>query len=159
MKREAQNIVIIVLVSICVIWSVWHSYTRFYVEKDFLILQHVSCDPETENCFVWQCDPAAEECTGNPEEDTEYYKILEKKAANIPECSIEEECEESFCEIGETDCIESLCTPEAAELEEAVCSSDLEESETTEGSEEEELTQGAEIEQESDPEMIEETPE
>ncbi len=125
MKIDIKNSLILIIVIGALLWSIWYAYNRFYIEKDYLILQSVSCDPETENCFVWQCDPATEECSANEEENIDYYKYIEKPAANISECENPDECEEISCEPSEEDCVITTCTPDSA-LEEGVqCSNDL----------------------------------
>lgn len=153
MKINIKNTLFVILIGGAILWNVGYAYNRFYIEKDFTISQHISCDPEVENCFVWQCDPAYEECSENPEENVDYYKIIDKSAANIENCSNIDECEEPTCEADEADCTISLCSPEAAELEEAVCSDDMEQSEVEEEGESEEEAE------ETSPESLEETSE
>ena len=67
------------------------------------------------------CDPAYEACTGNPEDDTWYYKYFYRNAQNLPLCDPNDEnCAALTCEEGEADCIEVACTAElvlAHELE------------------------------------------
>lgn len=86
------------------------TYYRIMIKKDYLVQAELNCDPYTETCFVYNCDPEAEECTGDPEEDTWYYKTIEKRAYNIPDCdpNSDENCIIS-CEPGEEDCAETLC--------------------------------------------------
>ena len=106
--------------------SVAATYYRYIIKRDCIVHAEVDCDPETEACFIWECDPESEEegeaCTGDPDEDIWYYKIIKKNAQNIPLCDPnEEECEELSCEPGEEDCEEILCSE--GELEEGeVCS-------------------------------------
>lgn len=154
METNKENKMLLILLSIFVIAVFAYTYNRFYIQKDYIVEQHVSCDPETENCFVWQCDPAVEECSENEEENVDYYKLIEKHAASIPECS-GEDCEELTCEVGEEDCVITLCTPADAELEGVECSNDLmeegtEETEEAEGAADEEASEEAPEAQESD---------
>jgi hypothetical protein len=89
------------------------------VKKDYIISAQTDCDPTLENCFIWNCDSESqvegEACTGDPEEDTWYYKIIKRKAANIPLCDPNDEnCEALICPENEADCEEVLCSAETA---------------------------------------------
>lgn len=75
------------------------------------------CDPYTEQCFIYVCDPeAGEECTGDPVEDTSYYKLIQRNAKNIPLCDPNDEtCDALTCPEGELECSFTLCDPVTAE--------------------------------------------
>lgn len=102
---------------VLIILSVAASYYRFMVLHDYLVQAEVDCDPSAESCFVWECDPVNDECTGDPEEDTWYYKIAYRNAKNIPSCDpLSEACEQFTCPMGgEAECTEVLCTSESLE--------------------------------------------
>ncbi len=89
--------------------------------KDYIIEAQVNCDPMTEACFVLVCDPEnGEECTGNLEEDTSYYKILHRNAKYIPLCDPQAaDCPVASCQSAEEDCLVTLCD---ASMEDVVCS-------------------------------------
>lgn len=127
MKTNIQNVILIVLVSIFILGTLWYAFNRFYIERDYLISQEVSCDPGIENCFVWQCDPTTETCSEKEEDNIAYYKIIEKRAFNIPECTAEEQCEELHCEANEIDCVVTLCTNDGSGggESEVLCSNDM----------------------------------
>lgn len=77
-----------------VIFSIVATYYRVFVKEDYLISAEISCDPAIESCFVWE-----------EEGETSYYKIIKKKAANIPFCDPHVgECPEPICEEGEAGC-------------------------------------------------------
>ena len=82
------------------------------VLHDYLVQTEVDCDPTFESCFVWECGAESEECTGNPDEDTWYYKIAYRNAKNIPACDAEDQkCDQFTCpEGGEAECREVLCS-------------------------------------------------
>jgi hypothetical protein len=86
------------------------SFYKFYVLKDYYIKSEVECDPETEKCFIYECDPTADsECPENPDERVSYYKLIEKKAYALPLCdSSSSDCLPIACQAGE-DCSEFLC--------------------------------------------------
>lgn len=100
-----------------IVLSVGATYYRYVVAHDYMIQAELDCDPYTESCFVYVCDPEAdEECTGDPIEDTSYYKLIDRNAKNIPLCDpADENCTALVCEEGEVDCSYTLCDPETAE--------------------------------------------
>lgn len=90
--------------------SVAFTYYKIMVKKNYLISMEINCDPYEEKCFVYKCNPAQEECAGDSEEDSWYYKIINKKAFNIPNCNPDkdENCVIT-CDDGEKDCSYNLC--------------------------------------------------
>lgn len=77
-------------------------YRTFFVERNFIIQNTTSCDPQTEVCFMWCGD-------GKCEED--YYKKIIKNAKYIPVCNpVVEECEPLACGPEEEDCKIISCT-------------------------------------------------
>lgn len=61
---------------------------RFFVLKDYYIISKLSCDPVSESCFMESCDPSEDDaCPVNEDERISYYKLMKKKAYNIPFCS------------------------------------------------------------------------
>lgn len=102
--------------------SIFLTYYRYMIVRDYVIEAQVGCDPMTESCFVYVCDPeSGEECTGDPEQDTSYYKLLHRNAKNIPLCDpTEADCLVAVCLPGEADCQVTLCDPTSEE--ENMCS-------------------------------------
>ena len=109
---KKSKILLCVFVVLIVI-SIIVTYYKIMIKRDYMIEAQIDCDPETESCFVYKCDPEQEECTGNPEEDMSYYKIINKNASRVSVCdSGVEECQPLVCEVGEPDCEITLCSPE-----------------------------------------------
>jgi hypothetical protein len=120
--KENQNItldrkskVLFVIIGLLIVGSVAVTFWRYMMKRDYIIQAQTDCDPTTENCFVWKCDPASsvegEACTGDEESDTWYYKIIRRNAKNIPLCDPNDEnCTALVCDPGEKDCSEELCT-------------------------------------------------
>lgn len=104
-----------------IVASVAFTYYRIIINRNYLIASEIDCDPYIESCFIYTCDPELEECTGDPEEDTWYYKKIVKRASNIPNCdpNNDEECVIS-CEVGEEDCEETLCINEEEDCSDPV---------------------------------------
>lgn len=104
-----------------ILGSVAFSYYKFVIVRDYFITAQAQCDPASEACFTHYCDPETEEeCTGNQEEDTSYYKLIRRNASYMPVCSPSEEgCEALVCPDGEPGCEMTLCDettlPDAAE--------------------------------------------
>jgi hypothetical protein len=90
--------------------SVGLAFFKFFILRDYPIQSQVECDPYTEACFTYHCDPAAEECSGDPVADTSYYKLLDRNAKNIPLCNpVEESCIPLVCPEGEEGCVVTFC--------------------------------------------------
>lgn len=122
---DKKSKILIWVVVVLIIGSVGATYWRIFVEKDYIISNEVDCDPYSEACFIWECDPAStvegEACTNDPEVDIWYYKIAERKAANIPLCDPNEDetCLPFQCEEDEEGCSETLC--EEGNADEIAC--------------------------------------
>lgn len=130
--------------------SLLFSFYKFYVVRDYMVYGHAECDPTVSVCFVYECDPESEECSENPEENVEYYTLIEKNASQIPVCDPhEEDCAPLSCADGEEDCVITFCSDEALAGEEgAYCSDPIDFMQSEEEVEEEVLEQ-------AEPEVIE----
>jgi hypothetical protein len=112
--------------------SVFFTFYRTIIAKDYIVEAQVDCDPYEKACFVWECDPAStvegEACTGDPEKDIWYYNLAKRNAANVPLCDPEkdESCAPLLCEPGEKDCEEIYCNQENKLEQEAECNDPLE---------------------------------
>lgn len=111
-----------IIVAVVFCGSIGFSYWRFVVARDFLIFVHEDCDPYQEACFVERCDPDAivenDEnwvCTGVEDEDASYYKIRQRKAANIATCdNTDDACDPFACKEDEEKCGIVYCLPYTA---------------------------------------------
>lgn len=61
------------------------SFYKYFILKDYYIKAEVECNPQQEKCFMVESDSG---------EGTNYYKIVEKKAYDIPPmiCQEGEDC-------------------------------------------------------------------
>lgn len=118
---DKKSKIFFLVFSFLLIGSVLATYYRYIIVKDYVIEAQVSCDPMVEKCFILVCDSeSGEECTGNSEEDTSYYKLLHRNAKNIPLCDPQEsDCLVSVCQAGEEDCRVVFCD---ASMEDSICS-------------------------------------
>lgn len=109
MDRKSK--IFLALFSILIITSVAITYYRYIVLRDYIIEAQAVCDPYAEACFTHICDSAAgEECVGDIEKDTTYYKLIRRNAKNIPSCDPKTEgCNALTCPAGEADCTFILC--------------------------------------------------
>lgn len=115
--------------------AVGATYWRIMVKKDYIVTAQTDCDPYTEKCFIWECDPESkiegEACTGDAEKDTWYYQIAERNAANVPLCDPNDEtCDPWTCGDppageagGELECSTTFCD-EATKIDQGVECSD-----------------------------------
>lgn len=113
---DKKSKILIAVFIIFIIIAVVITYWRIMVKNDYVIESQIDCDPLEEECFVYLCDPEWDECTGDPLEDTWYYKIARRNASNIPLCDPEEDetCDPWTCELEEAECEEILCDEETA---------------------------------------------
>jgi hypothetical protein len=120
---NTSRILTIVFV-LLLVTSVGVAYYRYMVQENFLVKYQTPCNPATESCFVYECDPEAEECTGNPEEDTTYYSLMYRLAKNIPACdvNVEGDCDAAYtCAAGEQKCEIVVCNDDTSLEEESAC--------------------------------------
>lgn len=120
---ERSSRVFFLVISVLIAGSVVVTYYRFFVARDYLVQAQADCDPYTEACFVYVCDPLEEEgCTGDLLEDTSYHKLIDRLARNVPLCEADEEtCIVLPCATDETECSYTLCDAKTVE-EGEVCS-------------------------------------
>ena len=157
MDKKSQ--IFFLVMGLLILGSVAVSYYKYMVKRDYIVQAEAECDPYTEACFVYVCDPeAGEECTGDLVEDTSYYKLINRNAKNIPLCDPSDEtCDALVCPEGEADCSFMLCDPatadEGAECNDPVAytlENPIEEETEEEGIEEESDEEGAVDEAEGD---------
>lgn len=61
--------------------SISAKYYNFVIAQDYIVDAEISCDTETESCFVWDCDiEEDEECDHTP------YKYISKNISDLPYC-------------------------------------------------------------------------
>lgn len=105
---DKKSKILILVFVLLILGSIGATYYRIFIKKDYVISSEIDCDPTVENCYLWECDPAVDGegvCTGDPDDDIWYYKILNRKAYNIPLCDPnDEECEALTCPEGEVGC-------------------------------------------------------
>ncbi|HAI73875.1 MAG TPA: hypothetical protein DCS28_01245 [Candidatus Moranbacteria bacterium] len=100
-----------------IIVSVAITFWRIIIQKDYIIEAQTDCDPYSQRCFIWECDPASdiegEKCVGNQEDDIWYYNITRRNASRIPLCDPNDEnCAALICNDGELECEQIFCTEE-----------------------------------------------
>jgi len=109
---DKKSKILLWILILAAIVSVGITFYKTIIKKDYLISEQISCNPQIESCFVSRCDPTIDEGC-ELDESTTYYKIIEKKAANILLCDPNSEsCSELTCGLDEGDCTITLCKPE-----------------------------------------------
>jgi hypothetical protein len=114
---DSKSKVFFVVLGLLIAGSVAVTCYKYMVKRDYIIQAATDCDPESETCFVWECDPESlvegEACTGVPDNDIWYYKNIERKANQMPLCDPNDEnCDALACEENNPDCQEILCNEE-----------------------------------------------
>jgi hypothetical protein len=95
-----------IVIGVLIVGSAFTAYYRAVIVHDYDVYLEIDCNPDVESCFTYYCDPQWEECAGIPEEDTWYYKILQKDGRVMSaNCDPnEKECPEFTCEEGDEHC-------------------------------------------------------
>lgn len=112
---DKKSKIFILVFFLIIVVSVGITYWRIMVKRDYIVEAQTDCDPYSEACFVWKCDPNStvedEACTGAPEKDIWYYKIVRRNAGRIPLCdpNTDENCQALVCGENEPQCEEILC--------------------------------------------------
>lgn len=125
MSEQTKNKIFWIVLALMIVYAIGATYVRVFVKMDYLMMNEVSCDPVSESCFVYSPEEACEESEEpNCLAETEpwIYKIIYKKAANIPFCEynpeLGESCPELTCIEGESeeDCYYEYCEEGCAEV-------------------------------------------
>ncbi len=102
------------VVFLIVFLTVLSSCYRYVFALDYTIEYQVPCNPEERNCFVKECDPDSEECTGDSVEDTSYFQIIKRNAAYTPICNVNDErCNIETCVSVDSECVILECDSNA----------------------------------------------
>lgn len=109
-----------------VVASIGITFVKYFVLKDYEIHINIPCNPRNESCFVYECEDGEVDCEENSEGAmVQYYKVLQKKAYNLPSCMKDSvSCEDVVltCAENEESCEIVLCdTSQKSESE--ICSS------------------------------------
>lgn len=114
MNKDTKFFIFGIIVLMMIIGAI--RYDQYVIQRNFILDVNTSCDPTTESCFVWDCDPKTdEECDQTPYKKVE---ILEREA---PKCLEEHECENFTCE-GKDSCTVTYCSEDTIVEEEGeVC--------------------------------------
>lgn len=116
MDNRTKAVFVLFLLSILVL--TFFVYKKYFIDRSYPVYAEVPCDPVSESCFVYRCNPEEEECTGIPDEDTSYYKKVERRASSLPLCDPNiEGCAVSLCEENASDCTITLCDASDSEAE------------------------------------------
>lgn len=153
---DKKSKILFIIIGLLIAGSVAVTYWRIMVKKDYIIEAQADCDPYSEACFIWKCDPSSTEkgeaCTGDPEADIWQYKIARRNAANIPLCDPEkdETCDPWACELIEAECSQTLCDEATAEEQGAECNDPVKYTEENPQEEEDLSADEAECDPETD---------
>ena len=113
-KAKKFFLVFFILIAI----SMSYEYYRLVMLKNYTVMMHVPCDPQTKTCFVAVCNPENEVCTGDAKQDTNYYSILHKMAYNMPDCNpLDVTCQGKLaCVENENQCSVTYCNASTVDV-------------------------------------------
>jgi hypothetical protein len=126
-KETKSGKIFFIIFGLLIFGSVFATFYRTVIKKNYTVEAQTDCDPYTQKCFVWQCDPASdvegEKCTGDAEKDIWYYKLSRRNASKIPLCdpNKDENCTPMICDTSEKDCEEIFCDDETKVAQEVEC--------------------------------------
>lgn len=110
MEKNSKIVIMVVLFFVLVV--LFLTYYKIFISKNYEISFEVSCDPEKESCFIYECDPITEgDCSDQP---VDYYKLIERKAFDIEKCS-DGDVDCLSCKENEINCSVVLCDPNSSE--------------------------------------------
>lgn len=105
-----SSTLILLFLAVAVLAVVGFRYHQYVIERNFVLAVNAPCNPETESCFAWACDPEEdEECDLTP------YKKVEIIANEAPQCLEEHACEEFSCDPESETCSVTYCEDETIE--------------------------------------------
>lgn len=111
MKNGSAILLAMVLVAVAA--TIWYRFDQYVIQRNFVMVANAFCDPESEECFVMDCDPETdEECDATP------YKKVSILASEAPACLQEHTCETFSCD-GLSSCEITTCDDESLEEGEA----------------------------------------
>jgi hypothetical protein len=106
---------IILISTFVIIFAVFgFKYKQFFLDKDFLFMAQVNCDPATEQCFRVICDGECDNSSKFIFNDGSPYKYIELPARNVPQCLVETTCPDFECKESD-DCSITYCSEETLE--------------------------------------------
>ncbi len=116
-QTNKKSKIIIIIFGLLIVGAVALTYWRIMIKKDYIIEAQTDCDPYTQSCFIWKCDPNSnvegEGCTGDAENDIWYYNIVKRNASRIPLCDLKDEnCQALVCGENEPECEQIFCNDE-----------------------------------------------
>ena len=109
---DKKSKILVAAFALLIVLSIGYTFYKIIIKRDYLVSMETDCNPETEQCFIYECDPEVdgESCPEDLEERISYYKIIKKNAGKVPDCDPEAgDCDPVKCEEGEPDCEETLC--------------------------------------------------
>ena len=108
-ERSAVSIILFSIILASLASLAYFSYQKYLVYDDFILYAQVTCDPELESCFIYECDPETEGGC-DVAEPYWYYKVIHMYAPDAPSCTptAEADCPELVCEPG-IRCEEIVC--------------------------------------------------
>ena len=128
---DKKSKIFFIIFGLLIVGSVFATYYRTVIAKNYIIEAQTDCDPYTQKCFIWQCDPSSnvdgEKCIGDAEKDTWYYNLVERNASRIPFCDPKDEnCDTLKCSVNEPDCQYIFCDEKTKVAQKVECSDPVE---------------------------------
>ncbi len=118
---KKTKILFIIVASAFIIAAVIKFYL-FFIKNEYLIFDHIKCDPYIESCFVYECESEEADC------EPEYYKKIQIKGSDYIECATENgTCPRNTCLDTFKDCEITTCSEDVLEDGESCIKLEIEE--------------------------------
>jgi len=111
---DKKSKILFAVFALLIVGSVAVTYWKIMIKKDYIIEAQADCDPYTEKCFLWKCDPSStvegEACTDNLDDNNWYFQVVKRNASRIPLCDPNDEnCTALVCGENELECEYVFC--------------------------------------------------
>jgi hypothetical protein len=116
MDKKGKFILISIIIIIFAV--VGFKYKQFFLDRDFLFLTQVNCDPKTEQCFRVICDGECDTSSKLLFMDGSPYKYVELPAYKAPQCLVETKCPDFSCKENDQTCTTTYCSDDTLSDEE-----------------------------------------
>ena len=77
---DKKSKIFFIIFGLLIVSAVALTYWRIMIKKDYIVEAQTDCDPYTQRCFIWECDPNSniegEDCTGDVEKDIASWKEM-----------------------------------------------------------------------------------
>lgn len=113
MDKRSVYFSLFILVAVSAV--IGFKYKQFFLDKDFVLIANIPCDPAIESCFRVICDGECDDSMHIVNSDGSPYKKVTMHASYAPECLESENCTDFTCPAEDETCTIDTCSEETIE--------------------------------------------